>query len=136
LVTHPYPYSDLPFPVKYLGTTFSQATPAASNTTQYPNPVHASDPHCCPRTHNKAPKQNCPIAIREEGVVNKGASGGGVNGGVGMDDVIIGVIGCHGEEGKVEDVGVGVGAPELKLDALEASGSMKEKKLWDKECLW
>lgn len=41
------------------------------------------------------------------------------------------VVGSKGREEKDADMG-GVGAPEVNE---EASGSMKEKKLWDSECL-
>lgn len=42
-------------------------------------------------------------------------------------------MGIEGVEEKDADKGVGVGAPGLNE---EASGSIKEKKLWDSECLW
>lgn len=58
-----------------------------------------------------------------------GPSGGGVNGGEGMEAVMGVEIGCHGEVGKVEEVGVGTGAPGLKLGGTAASGSINEKKL-------
>lgn len=50
--------------------------------------------------------------------------------------LVMGVIGCHGEEGNVDDVGVGVGAPVVNDEGVEASGSMNEKKLCERECLW
>ena len=43
---------------KYPGSTRASATPNESNTTQYPKPVHANDPICCPTTHNVAPSMN------------------------------------------------------------------------------
>ena len=144
---HTYPY-DRDFDcadaeARYRGKTPVQATPKASNTTQYPSPVHASEPHSWPRTQSAEPRINWAIEIREGGELRTEETVGGGKVVIkdcgscwlpyeGEEEVVAGVVDCKGEEEKEADTGVGVGAPGLNE---AASGSMKEKKLWDTECL-
>ena len=131
------------------GTTSLNITPKASKTTQYPSPVHAKEPICCPRAQSEAPSVNCKKETERGALrpMRERSSGRGKGSWIGGGDDALSVrellTRFQGE------IGVGVGCvcnsvsePLLLLlgELLESPpstvGSRNEKKLCDRECLW
>ena len=128
------------------------ATPNASNTTQYPNPVPDSDPTCCPEIHKYAPSANChaaaPIAtgessgdarIRPMGLCARrllvAATEWPFGDAFSSRELVDWEAPGKGDMGAHGLTGTGVGCVWSSPGGVCAPGSRKEKKLWDMECL-
>ena len=151
------------------------ATPIASNTTQYPSPVHDKLPFCCPDIHSSAPIVN---SMHENASLVRNAVGRDIicpnieldldvlgTGRLAAGSVLAGLSGSMSALGNAvdatdADVGMGLIGPQegdtgysaLPLALLgevvnavgeegdtggsEGLGSINEKKLCERECLW